>query len=287
MNAYNYIIEKQMEWAKNNNIDLVDDKGKKPYTKELTQNLFEPIKDETIEYFKNADGNELNDDEESNKPAKMKALHSSSAMVVNIFQYWLDDPQTIANILVPNLSQIGDEIKLNFEQKFPINNIKSNKYPNIDVVIENKNSSSKNKRYLAIECKFTEQYNKTNNNLSSQYYKLSREDTPNLIKLVKKLYNRQDKIIHLDAAQLIKHILGLLSKTSKDNFILFYFYFDVCSEKGKKHKNEIEKFSKVTYEDGIDFRSMSVQELIKKLCEELSPKHSKYLNYLKERYFFF
>jgi hypothetical protein len=46
-------------------------------------NLFEPLLSEVKGNFEEADGGEL-----SGKPCKMQAVHSSSALGVNIFQYW-------------------------------------------------------------------------------------------------------------------------------------------------------------------------------------------------------
>jgi hypothetical protein len=43
MNAYNYIVEKQIQWALNHGIELIGSKyerGRRTYTRELNQNLF-------------------------------------------------------------------------------------------------------------------------------------------------------------------------------------------------------------------------------------------------------
>ena len=86
MNAREYILSKQIQWAHRNNIVLIgskNNKGRKAYTQKLDDNLFEPLMPEVKSDFEDADGGEL-----SGNPCKMQAVHSSSALGVNIFQYW-------------------------------------------------------------------------------------------------------------------------------------------------------------------------------------------------------
>ena len=86
MNAYDYILSNQIQWAHRNNITLIGSKitrGRKSYTHNLDDNLFEPLLSEVKGNFKEADGREL-----TGNPCKMQAVHSSSALSVNIFQYW-------------------------------------------------------------------------------------------------------------------------------------------------------------------------------------------------------
>ena len=89
MRAYEFILSKQIQWALNRDIPLVGSKkerGRPAYTIELSQNLFEPLDPNTRESFMKGDGNEINDKVDG--PDKMQAVHSSSALSVNIFQYW-------------------------------------------------------------------------------------------------------------------------------------------------------------------------------------------------------
>jgi len=77
---------KQIQWAYRNNIVLIgskSNKGRKAYTKKLDDNLFGPLMPEVKSDFEDADGGEL-----TGNPCKMQAVHSSSALGVNIFQYW-------------------------------------------------------------------------------------------------------------------------------------------------------------------------------------------------------
>ena len=86
MNAYEYILSKQVQWACRNNINLIGSKnsrGRPAYTQKLVYNLFESLLPDVQKEFIKGNGGELNE-----KPCKMQAVHSSSALSVNIFQYW-------------------------------------------------------------------------------------------------------------------------------------------------------------------------------------------------------
>ena len=62
MKAYEYITSKQIQWAHRNGIILIEDKGnwgRKAYTQNLNDNLFEPLPPETKKNIKEADGGKL------------------------------------------------------------------------------------------------------------------------------------------------------------------------------------------------------------------------------------
>lgn len=88
MNAYEYILSKQVQWAHRNNIILTGSKGSrghKAYNQNLDDNLFEPLLQDIENNFTQGNGGELIGDP---YPCKMQAVHPSSALSVNIFQYW-------------------------------------------------------------------------------------------------------------------------------------------------------------------------------------------------------
>lgn len=92
MNGYQYILAKQTEWAKNQGLDLIGSKinrGRPTYTINLDYNLFQPLLPNFRTSFAAGDGNELGS---SGLPGKMQAIHSSSALGVNVFQYWKSIP---------------------------------------------------------------------------------------------------------------------------------------------------------------------------------------------------
>lgn len=170
MNPSDQIIAKQIEWAKNNDLQLIGSHGlrvRKVYTTSVKDNLFQPLSVQTREYLKNGDGGELT--ESVGRPAKIQALHSSSALGINVFDYWRKSPDlsviTSSCGFVRAGSKLNGEIR--FEQKFSIDE-RFQYPPNLDVVIIPKTSRYK---ALAIECKFTEAYSsRGHDGLDSKYF---------------------------------------------------------------------------------------------------------------------
>ena len=288
MKAKEYIINKQIQWAMNNGISLISSKknrGRAAYTKELDNNLFHPLDPEILNSFIIGDGNEVKGD--NGNPSKMQAVHSSSALGVNIFQYWQKVNKVPEIAAACGFCRKGSLVseKILFEYKCPID-LGFQFPPNIDVVISNSNNSQY--KYFAVECKFSEAYGSRNQKgLKSDYLELREiwKDIPKLLKYSKSISPDDKFNKYLEPAQLIKHILGLKQKAhGKNKFRLMYLWYDVLGEEGAKHREEIEKFKNVTDSDNIKFHAMSYQELIVKLAKEYRKDHDKYINYITERY---
>jgi len=288
MNAYNYIHTKQVQWALNQGIELIGSKGKRgrpAYTQELNQNLFEPLEPQVRDCFMKGDGSELIGS--PSNPAKMQAVHSSSALAVNIFQYWEKNKQVPTIAAACRVCRQGSNVskRIVFEEKFPVKGITNRIPPNIDVVIHN-SESTQFKRF-AVECKFSEAYSsRGEHGLKTPYIKLNEiwNDIPNLYDLAKTICPEDNQFHHLHPAQLIKHILGLKTAFGKAGFRLLYLWYDVLGEQGAIHREEIETFSKVAKSDDIKFHSLSVQELIIRLANEYRSDHVEYIKYMSSRY---
>jgi Restriction Endonuclease associating with ARP len=157
MNGYEYILSKQTAWATNSDITLVGSKGKSgrpAYTSKLDQNLFQQLLPDVQKAFAAGDGGELGS---TKFPGKMQAVHSSSALGVNVFQYWQSINEAPLIAAQCGLCRQGSRVSsdIHFEEKYPINDT-FGYHPNIDVVIHNA-PSAKIKRF-AVECKFSEAY---------------------------------------------------------------------------------------------------------------------------------
>jgi hypothetical protein len=286
--AREYILSKQIQWAVDRGITLIGSKGKRgrpTYTTELNDNLFEPLEPGVRECFEKGDGNEINGSPEC--PAKMQAVHSSSALSVNVFQYWqkINQPDVIAaacGFCPPGNHKSG---RIVFEDKYPIGGKEFGVAPNIDVVIHN-TDNWRIKRF-AIECKFTEAYSSRRQKGMKPKY-ISRpglwEEIPALYELAKSLCPDDDNFHHLHPAQLVKHILGLKKACGKDGFELLYLWYDVSGKEGVTHRKEIECFSEIAKSDGVKFHALSYQELIVKLSHEVRPAHGEYIEYISNRY---
>lgn len=235
MNGYQYILSKQVEWAKNRGIKLIGskvDRGRPVYTDELVKNLFQPLLPDVKNSFKNADGNEL---ERIGTPGKIQAVHSSSALGVNVFQYW----KSISAVPIIAAacgfcrqdSQVSREIL--FEKKCPIND-SFGYHPNIDVVINNDPAAKV--KVFAIECKFSEAYGShKHDGLKVKYLNCSDlwKDIPDLRGLAESISPNDKTFLYLHPAQLVKHILGLKREFGLNGFRLLYLWYDVLGEQGK------------------------------------------------------
>ena len=145
MNGLDFIKSKQQSWAKRKNFNLlggtIPNKGEKNYLYSLADNLFEPLSKENLDSYNSGDGNETKDSK--TRLAKMKALHSSSAIVVNLFQYWqgkdvcpilnackLTSRTTKVGYLIKNVGSVSSEkipiipsplnYEIEFEEQFEI-----------------------------------------------------------------------------------------------------------------------------------------------------------------------
>ena len=112
---------------------------------------------------------------------------------------------------------------------------------------------------------------------------------PRLRKLAETLCPENGAYEHLDAPQLLKHILGL-SRSAK-RFQLLYVYYAVPGRAGSKHADEVEKFISVATRDRIDVAAQTYQDVIGRLLtsnrvlpETSRGAHTAYLNYVAERY---
>lgn len=286
MKGLDYIKAKQIAWAKRQNIALCGsrgDKGLPIYTQTLNDNLFETLSKDSKLQFEKGDGGEINDN--PNKPAKMRALHSSSAIAANMFQYWntINKVYQIAHAsgLCNKENQTAE--KISFEQKFVIS--KTFPFsPNIDVVIEN--SAKSQYDVFAIECKFSEAYGSYGHKgVDPKYIDLKIwDDIPNIFDFAKSISPIDNNFKHLYPAQLIKHILGLKNKYGKKAFRLLYLWYDVHGEESYNHHTEIETFTDIVRKDGIKFSSISYQDLISNLAKDYYENNEKYINYITDRY---
>jgi hypothetical protein len=287
MNGFEYILTKQISWADRNNVGLVGSeitKGRLAYTEDLNKNLFEPLLPETRTEIEKGDGGELKGD--LTHSAKMCAVHSSSAIGVNVLQYWKKKSiPDLAYVLGLCRKDNKSASSIHFEKKFKI----SDKFqfdPNIDSVIFNKENDKI--KAFGIECKFSEAYSSRNHpGLKEKYLTdiLDQwKDIPNLFGFAKTISPDDKSFNHLHPAQLIKHILGLKKDYGKSGFRLLYLWYDVLGEEGHKHRTEIDAFAQFAKQDNIKFHSISYQELIMKMKKEFYKGNEKYIDYLTDRY---
>jgi hypothetical protein len=86
----------------------------------------------------------------------------------------------------------------------------------------------------------------------------------------------------LDAPLLLKHALGLARKKG-GTYELYYIYFDWNCPEGAIHADELTRFGNIVGKE-IRFRTMTYQELFKRLDHTARPDDAAYLDYLRARY---
>jgi hypothetical protein len=287
MKGYDYILARQIAWANRNDIPLIGSKGlrgRAAYTAKLDLNLFQPLLPEVMESIADGDGGELGT---SGMPGKMQAVHSSSALGVNVFQYWKAISKVPDIAAACGFCRLGSTVSTDicFEDKFTIDKGFSHP-PNIDVVIHNEESTGIQR--FAIECKFSEAYGShKHGGLKPKYLECPGlwDDVPHLRKFAETISPEDGEFKYLHPAQLVKHILGLKQgKNGLQRFRLLYLWYDVPGEEGKVHRDEVKKFESIVSNDEIKFHSMTYQELIAKLAADYNKEHSAYLDYITERY---
>ena len=243
------------------------------YVPQAEDNLRQPLSGSALQAFKRGAGKELS--------GHMKALHSSSALVVNFFDYWTCRDRT------PLILALGidpeDGCSLDFEAQFPTG--LRGTPPHLDVAITDGSHF-----VHAIEAKFTEHLKRSSTGKSdfkSSYFPKSRDlwdenSLPACQKLAEDLRGDRYRFEFLDPWQLLKHALGLATQKG-DQFSLYYIYYDWFGEELVAHRREIELFEeRVGCE--VRFRVLTYQQVFKRLRDS-QQAGADYLQYLKSRYF--
>ena len=285
MNTAEQIISKQIEWAKNKGLELIGSRGvrgRKVYTTKLHENLFHPLTLQSRIDLESGDGGELNGTE--TRPAKIQALHSSSALGINLFDYWRNSADFSTITSSSGLSRKGRVFSgdIRFEHKLPIDR-RFRFSPNMDAVILPHSGTFK---CYAIECKFTEAYSsRGHGGLDPKYFENENiwEGLITIRQLADTISPDDKRFQFLHAAQLIKHILGLNRKYGKSSYRLLYLYYDALGESGFRHRQEVDEFTRIARSDGVAFHHTTYQELITRLAQ-YREQHPEYVRYLTERY---
>ena len=259
----------QKAWARSNGISF----GSKGYVCYAQVNLWKPLSCRTRNAFEKGAGSELK--------GHMRALHSSSALAANFFDYWADRDKAL---LLWALGIKDDSVKsLDFEAQFPTR--LGGTPPHLDVAMTLDSGC-----VIAVECKFTEPLGRSTRGKAKFKPSYFRSDgglwvsvgLPECQTLAEELYENPHPFEFLDPGQLLKHALGLATQCG-DKFSLYYLYYDGAGDRSEAHKREIACFAD-RVGDETRFKSLTYQEVYSRLrvSEQVEPE---YLNYLGARYF--
>jgi hypothetical protein len=284
MNSGEYIQRKLQAWAERKALQLqgsAGTRGEPNYTMSIGQNILGgEIHPSVRAAFEAGAGGELRGDIPT-----MSALHSSSALAVNLFQYWVvrGDLATIAILLDAPRGGISSGI---FEDTFPVcasPELHGFKVaPHLDFAMRYADGS-----VVGVECKLFEPFGRLDHTLMKPAYlalKRAWDDIPACRALAEQLALGPADFHRLGASQLIKHILGLRFQAQTAKMRLIYLYCDAIGHEAAAHLQEIRQFQELIASDPISFVPMSVQEFILRAVRRVRAEHTTYVDYLAERY---
>lgn len=242
----------------------IDDKG---YVSSIEKNLLPGVKLQQFEDdLSEGDGNELE--------SKFLAVHSSSALAVNTFALFKDQPDDL--LLLGRRGWQG----LQFERKLPTG--LGGTPPNLDVWAETHDE------VLAIESKFLEYLQLKQAKFSPKY---TRENLP----LVEDCWwNAKESAEeagrqHLDAAQLVKHYFGIVNQAQQvpeKKATLCYLFWEPENAEDlalfQRHRDETATFAEQVAPSRVEFKWMSYKDLWSEWSS--CPELAEHITNLRARY---
>lgn len=270
------IKRRQLDWAASRGIS-VDRNG---YVIDGRANLYLPLSSGFAQALDEAGGGELQD--QRDRPAKIRALHSSAVLAINVFQPW----EGRSGSKLPRALGFDGELA-GVEIERPFTSGLKGMPPTLDVVL-----TLGNNKLIAIESKFTEWMSKKRVKLDDFKAKYLQADPghwtacqlPKCQALAADVASGKEAFRQLDALQLLKHALGL-AKNVGDGFSLLYLYYDCEGESdvADRHRAEIDRFAE-RIDASLEFRAVTYQTLFGGLAGA-DGLDDEYLEYLRGRYF--
>jgi len=272
MRAFEVVSSQQRRWA--------DERGShadaRGYLPTLAENLFAPLSARALQEFGAGAGKELED--KMNEPAKMRALHSSSALVCNVFDHLRStDPAAVSRVL--GVTEPVKDVRLEAELRTGLRGIP----PTLDVLLVGSDGWAR-----GVESKFTEPYQHYQRDVAfaGSYFAGGRElwaayGLPGCQRLAEAMTAGEIGYRHLDAAQLLKHVLGLRKYYSKSELMLLWYQVD--APESEALAGEIEDFAR-RVDPELGFRAITYQEVFDRLCHDPAADAA-HLEYLRSRYF--
>ncbi len=186
--------------------------GRADYVVERRDNLVPGVEPGMFEAdLRQGKGGEL--EEKGNRPPKFHAAHSSAALAVNAFAPWTKEPDSLV------LAGIRGFEEIRFEQPCD-HGLDGRAPPTLDVLATGSRS------VVAIESKCTEMLRPKTAGFSPRYDALAdRLCEPRWRDVYSALQDNVALYRHLDAAQLVKHYLGLRNTFPGRNVILLYLFW--------------------------------------------------------------
>jgi len=211
------------------------------YLKAWQDNLIDGVTPLDVEYdLRHAAGNELT--EGRGNPVKFCAARSSSALAANTFGPF--------RRCTKYLTLAGyDDFREAWLEKKCRNGLQTPVPPHLDFLAESIGA------VVAVESKFLEPFGTPALAAFSEQYKVPFEGTERRPAITESPWTRMfnslrespDQYKHLNAAQLVKHYLGLIHSYGRKKRVLIYLYWEPQNgdsfDEIRKHRGEIKDFS--------------------------------------------
>lgn len=262
----------QRAWATRNKRTF-DAEG---YCRCVDDNIFQGLSVGARKDFESGDGTELG---KNGERGKIQALHSSSALACNWFDYWRGrDLQPLSRAFGVPLQ--SSTLTLEHKLRTGLGGIG----PNLDVLLCGEGTA------FAIESKFTEPYTKSNGKtwLKPKYFSDGRslwteKSLAGCQAVAEALRTEQHVFRVLDVAQLLKHMLGLAFEFGR-HWSLCCLWFEVPGSLADQHRQELRNFTAQIGKDGPNFLALTYQELFASMLPFVGQADAGYIEYLRDRY---
>lgn len=198
---------------------------------------------------------------------KLCAAHSSAALAVNAFGPWRIGPETLS------LAGVTGFRSVRFEATCPTG--LGGRPPHLDFLAEGE-------VIVAVESKCTEWMKPKSARFSPSYDRLrgSHGDSP-WYEMIQQLRAEPGRYEFLDAAQLVKHALGLLTCYGARELLLLYLYWEPRNAaewpQCRHHRAEVEDLANRVARCSVRLLPMSYRELWEEWTSQGSPPHQAYL----------
>jgi hypothetical protein len=275
MSARSRILAQQEAWALSAGLRVIAP----GYLESVDANLRRPMAPATLAAFEAGEAPELKD--YPRYPAKLRALFSSAALVVNVFDHWCErDPAP----LLAALEIEGRARQLAFEAAYPIS--PEGHPPCVDLAI-----ALEDGRSIGIESKFTEWHvprRPAKIRFKDKYFPpgtalWTTRGLPRCQDLAEELQDGRSRYRYFHASQLLKHALGMATQCPA-GFGLRYLYYEVPGPAAREHRKEIGRFAERVGAE-LGFLALSYQALFRQLDATATADEADYLAYLRARYF--
>jgi hypothetical protein len=215
------------------------------------------------------------------RPARFHSLCSSAALVVNVFAYWRGRDQT-ALLRALGVGGTGGT-RLKFEEPLPTG--LAGDPPTVDVALYRPDG-----RLVAVESKFAEwlvRRPRRQRAFKDKYFPPGRcvwaeAGLPRCQALAAELQDGRERFKYLNAAQLLKHALGLATGGFAD-CPLVYLYYDHPGRESAAHRGEVER-ARERLAAELELHGVTYQALFAALRGEPDVARE-YVDYLAQRYF--